>query len=102
MPSNSYINFLRIKEDVSNLVSNFHFFNWVNTADEEPNHLVRSAILMLCAAWERYNEDLLLESIDFLCQNFSEMNQLNLDVKKHISIKVKQAKNEIKPIELSG
>jgi hypothetical protein len=57
---------------------------------------------MLCAAWERYNEDLLLESICYLSNVTSDINKLNKQIKKTISAKVKNDKNEIKPIELAG
>lgn len=57
---------------------------------------------MLCAAWERYNEDLLLESITYLSNITADINNLNKQIKKTISAKVRDDKNEIKPIELAG
>ncbi len=57
---------------------------------------------MLCAAWERYNEDLLLESIQYLTIKVDDINSLNKTIKKTISNRVKSDSNEIKPIELAG
>ncbi|ESU25223.1 hypothetical protein FLJC2902T_31640 [Flavobacterium limnosediminis JC2902] len=57
---------------------------------------------MLCAAWERYNEDLLLESVSYLSQTTNDINNLNKQIKKTISAKVKNDNNEVKPIELAG
>lgn len=57
---------------------------------------------MLCAAWERYNEDLLIECIDYICNEIADINLLSKEVKKTISRKVRDDKNEIKPIELAG
>lgn len=57
---------------------------------------------MLCAAWERYNEDLLIDSVNYLCKTVGDVSRLNGQIKKTISKKVKDDKNEIKPIELAG
>jgi len=65
-------------------------------------HLTRSAVVMLCAAWERYNEDLLLECVTYLGSNVTDINLLNKTIRKTISAKVKKDSNEIKPIELAG
>jgi hypothetical protein len=102
MPSNAYINFLHIRIDVIKLVETHTFFSQNKRGRKNLGHLTRSAIIMLCAAWERYNEDLLLESIQFVCNNLHDVHLLNKEIKKTISSKVKDDKNEIKPIELAG
>lgn len=57
---------------------------------------------MLCAAWEVYIEDLLIDSVEFLANSCEEAAKLPLAVKKHISRNVKAAKNELKPLGLAG
>jgi len=57
---------------------------------------------MLCAAWERYNEDLLLESIDRICLLVDDLHLLNEGIKTSISNKVKTDSHNLKPIELAG
>jgi len=102
MPSNAYINFLHIRIDVIKLIETHTHFSNNTRGRKNLGHLTRSAVVMLCAAWERYNEDLLLECIDYVCNNMNDVNLLNKEIKKTISQKVKDDKNEIKPIELAG
>jgi len=102
MPSKSYINFLHIRMDVLKLIETHTFYTKTKPNQKSLGHLTRSAIVMLCAAWERYNEDLLLEAIDEICDSVTDINLLNKKIKKTISSKVKLDKNENKPIELAG
>lgn len=102
MPSNAYVNFLHIRIDVLKLVETHSFYSQNKRGRKDLGHLTRSAVVMLCAAWERYNEDLLLESIVYLSKGTNDVNHLNKQIKKTICTKVKNDKNEIKPIELAG
>lgn len=102
MPSNAYINFLHIRIDVLKLVETHKFYTHNKPGRKSLGHLTRSAVVMLCAAWERYNEDLLLESVKYLSNVITDINNLNKTIKKTISTKVKNDLNEIKPIELAG
>lgn len=102
MPSNAYVNFLHIRIDVLKLVETHSFYVQNKRGRKNLGHLTRSAVVMLCAAWERYNEDLLLESISYLSKVTNDVNNLNKQIRKTISAKVKNDKNEIKPIELAG
>lgn len=102
MPSNAYVNFLHIRIDVLKLVETHSFYVQNKRGRKNLGHLTRSAVVILCAAWERYNEDLLLESISYLSKVTSDINNLNKQIKKTICAKVKNDKNEIKPIELAG
>lgn len=102
MPSESYINFLHIRIDVLKLIETHTYYTNNRPGRKSLGHLTRSAVVMLCAAWERYNEDLLLESIDKICLSINDINQLNDGVKNTISEKVKSDKHNNKPIELAG
>ncbi|GGB67904.1 hypothetical protein GCM10007424_04860 [Flavobacterium suaedae] len=102
MPSNAYINFLHIRVDVLKLIETYTYYKDNNLGKKGLGHLTRSAIIMLCAAWERYNEDLLLESIQYIGNHVNNIQSLNKKIKKTISKKVRDDKNEIKPIELAG
>lgn len=102
MPSKSYINFLHIRMDVLKLIETHTYYTKNKSSNTSLGHLTRSAIVMLCAAWERYNEDLLIEAIENICDSITDINLLNKKIKKTISSKVKQDKNESKPIELAG
>lgn len=102
MPSNAYLTFLHMRIDVLKLVETHSLYTQNKRGRKNLGHLTRSAIVMLCAAWERYNEDLLLESIAYLTNTIRDINLLPKEIRKIISIKVKSDKNEIKPIELAG
>ncbi|WP_155958925.1 HEPN domain-containing protein [Flavobacterium limnosediminis] len=102
MPSNAYLNFLHIRVDVLKLIETHSFYTQNRPGRKNLGFLTRSAVIMLCAAWERYNEDLLLESVSYLSQTTNDINNLNKQIKKTISAKVKNDNNEVKPIELAG
>lgn len=102
MPSNAYLNFLHIRFDVIKLIETHTLYSQNRPGRKNLGHLTRSAVVMLCAAWERYNEDLLLESIEYIANNTPDINKLSKRIKKTISDKVKADKNENKPIELAG
>src|SRR5690606_1402669 len=102
MPSKSYINFLHIRMDVLKLIETHTFYTKTKPNQKSLGHLTRSAIVMLCAAWERYNEDLLLEAIDKICDSITDNKLLNNKIKNSSSSQVKLDKNDNKPIELAG
>ena len=102
MPSKAYLNFLHIRIDVLKLIETHSVETRNRPGRKSLGHLTRSAVVMLCAAWERYNEDLLLESVAYLCNNILDINLLNKSIRKTISAKVKKDSNETKPIELAG
>lgn len=102
MPSAAYINFLHIRVDVLRLIETHSYYSQNKPGRKNLGHLTRSAVVMLCAAWERYNEDLLIDSINYLCKTVEDITALNTQIKKTISKKVRDDKNEIKPVELAG
>jgi len=101
MPSRSYNNFLLLLTDVDRLVETHYLISNGTVGKKKLGHLTRSAVVMLCAAWERYNENLLLELIDLILTTNLKAEELPTSVKQFISTKVKENKNEIYPIELA-
>ncbi|MGV0998856.1 MAG: HEPN domain-containing protein [Fluviibacter sp.] len=65
-------------------------------------HLTRSGVVMLCAAWERYNESVIVEAVSYLAKEIRDPNNLPLAVRKHLSAIAKQHLHELKPMELAG
>jgi hypothetical protein len=57
---------------------------------------------MLCAAWELYVKDVLIETVGFLVNRCDLPKQLPVPVQKTISSYVKEDKHELKPLELAG
>ncbi|GAB3701480.1 hypothetical protein GCM10027592_29640 [Spirosoma flavus] len=102
MPSNAYINFLYIRVDVLRLIETHSYYTQNRRGRKNLGHLTRSAVVMLCAAWERYNEDLIIESIQYLNSSVNDVNLLNNSIKKTISKKVKEDKHDLKPLAMAG
>ena len=65
-------------------------------------HITRSGVLMLCAAWELYIEELLVESARILRDRAVSPDQLPLPVQKEIAKAVRESKHELKALELAG
>ena len=65
-------------------------------------HLTRSGVVMLCAAWERYNESVIVEAAGYFAKEIRAPNNLPLAVRKHLSAIAKQHTHELKPMELAG
>ena len=101
MPSNSYIDFLELLTDVRKLQETHYSLSEGRVGRKNLGFITRSAVVMLCAAWERYNENLLLEIIDKILEENISANDLPTPVKQNISNKVRKHKNDIYPIELA-
>ena len=65
-------------------------------------HITRSGVVMLCAAWERYHEAIIVEGVAYLSREIRNPNNLPLNVRKHLSSVAKKSTHELKPMELAG
>jgi hypothetical protein len=101
MPSNSYFDFLELLEDVEQLRNTHYEFCKGKKGKKNLGFLTRSSIVMLCAAWERYCENILIECIDKILETNIEAQNLQKNIKEYISQKVRNHKNIIYPIELA-
>lgn len=101
MPSNSYIDFLELLEDVNQLRATHFSYSRGVRGRKKLGYLTRSAIVMLCAAWERYNENVLIECIHIILGTNIQANSLSKHTKEYLSIRVKENKNNIYPIEMA-
>ena len=57
---------------------------------------------MLCAAWERYIEDVLLDSAKYLSGNLDSPKTLPKDVQKTIAKEIKKDDHELRCLDLAG
>ena len=64
--------------------------------------LHKSALILLCAAWEAYVEDLLSESLEFVISKVSTPTELPQNLQKKLCAHVKKEKHELKALELCG
>ncbi|MCF5263711.1 HEPN domain-containing protein [Pseudomonas syringae] len=65
-------------------------------------HITRSGLVMLCAAWELYIEDLIQEVVGIICENSASPDNLRVDIKKKIVQAIKSEKDELSVLKLSG
>jgi hypothetical protein len=101
MPSKSYFDFLDLLKDVDQLRTTHYNISQGLRGRKKLGFLTRSSIVMLCAAWERYNENILLECIDKILETDIEARELSKHIKEYLSAKVRENRNNIYPIELA-
>jgi hypothetical protein len=65
-------------------------------------HITRSALVMLCAGWELYIEDLTQEAVNVICAESTSPNGLPLEIKKKIVNAAKSDKDELAILKLTG
>lgn len=62
---------------------------------------IRAIMVFLCASWEAFVEDLLSNSVNFLCDNVTNVSKLPKTLRKLIASKIKDEKYELSPWELA-
>lgn len=65
-------------------------------------HLTRGGVLLLCAAWELYLEEVLSEAVIFACDRASAPEDLPKDVRKSIAKYVVGSQHELKALAMAG
>lgn len=94
MPSASKQRFKKkLLPDVHRLIEAHNELNPEGRGRRYLGHITRSGVVMLCAAWELYIEDVCKESVEFLSRNSQTPNFLPNRVKGMISKHVKNGKN---------
>lgn len=102
MPSNAFKSFKFNLIDVDRLCQAHTELHNGAQGRKKLGHITRSGVVMLCAAWEHYCENLLRESARYLCSQIANPLDLPKEVQKEISKAVRESKNDIKPLHLSG
>lgn len=102
MPSQAYRRFIHNAVDVDRLVTSHRMLSTGTGGRKALGHITRSGVVMLCAAWELYVEDLLIECTRYLSNNTSKPLELPLQVQKYLAKRVRDNKNELKLLELGG
>jgi len=102
MPSAAYKLFQENVIDVERLIESHGQLNNGAPGKKGLGHLTRSGVVMLCAAWEVYTEDLLEQVVQLYGDCLELPDQLPKIVQKHLSNLVKNDKHELKPIQFAG
>ena len=103
MPSNAFRKFERnMLVDVDRIVEAHGNLNHNGRGRRGLGHITRGGVLMLCAAWELYVEEVIREGVQFFVASVDLPNALPKDVQKELSRAVKESKHDLKPLELAG
>jgi hypothetical protein len=103
MPSSALIKFENnMLVDVDRIIQSHGQLNHDGMGRRGLGHITRSGVLMLCAAWELYLEELLIESARIFIRRAHSPGQLPQPVQKEIAKVVRESKHELKPLELAG
>ena len=101
MPSDAFATFDYNVVDVDRLIANHAALSGTRAGRRGLGHITRSAVVMLCAAWELYVEQVLVECATHLAQR-ALPTDLPTDVQASLSDYVKTHKHQLKPLHLSG
>lgn len=102
MPSRSFYNFGWNLEDVERLEEAHNQLNPDGQGRRALGHITRSALVMLCAAWELYIEDLVIESTNYIIRNIERPEELPAPIKKQILKHLQKNKDELTMFSLAG
>lgn len=103
MPSNALTKFeSKMLVDVNRIIESHENLNHEGGGRRGLGHITRSGVLMLCASWELYVEELAIEVAGFLADRANAPTQLPHGAKKELSRYVRGHKHELKPLELAG
>jgi hypothetical protein len=103
MPSAALLKFeSNMLVDVDRMIKSHSDLNHEGMGRRGLGHITRGGVLMLCAAWELYIEELAVESAAVFVVRSNSPGQLPLPVRKEISKVVRESKHELKPLELAG
>ena len=102
MPSSAYKTFKYNLVDVTRLSEAYEALAPTGQGKRGLGHLTRSAIVTLCACWEQYVEDLIVEGVELIREAAKTPDDLPERVKTVLSKKVRTAKHDLKPLELAG
>lgn len=88
--------------DVDRIISSHAQLNHDGGGKRGLGHITRSGVLMLCAAWELYVEEVGLEIAHHLADRALEPGDLPDKVQKSIAKYVRNHKHDLKPLELAN
>lgn len=103
MPSASFKKFeLNLLVDVDRIIESHADLNHDGRGRRALGHITRSGVLMPCAAWELYVEEVLFEGVEYFISKLDSPRELPKPVQQELSRTVKESKHELKPLELAG
>jgi hypothetical protein len=103
MPSRAFLNFERkMIVDVDRIIETHGELSHDKPGKRGLGHLTRGGVLLLCAAWELYLEELLTECVEVCIVRVRAPGALPVPVKRTISDSIRESKHHFRPLEMSG
>jgi hypothetical protein len=104
MPSISRNSFDANATDVENLIDIHSQIGGTDPGRRSASLQVlnRSGIVLVCAVWEAYSEDLAAEALRHLVENVASPTELPKRLRKQVATELKKDKNELSPWKLAG
>jgi hypothetical protein len=102
MASKSYKNYLQNLKDVDRLINTHSNESGTTQGKKGLGHLTRSGVVMLCAAFEVYIEEVVEEIVEIYIQKFDNLKDFPKQLKKRVAFLTKEHKNELEVINLVG
>tara|TARA_R110000868_G_scaffold55375_1_gene172106 strand:+ start:294 stop:938 length:645 start_codon:yes stop_codon:yes gene_type:complete len=102
MPSNASGAFRYNRVDVYRLIDAYEELRPTGSGKRGLGHLTRASVVTLCAAWEQYVEDAMIEAVEHLIAGSAAPRDLPMPVQRWLSRQVREAKNTLKPLEMAG
>ena len=101
-PSSAYQTFKYNLVDVDRISEAYEELAPTGQGKRGLGHLTRSGIVTLCACWEQYAKDVIIEGVELIREAATTPDDLPDRVKQVLSRKVRDAKHHLKPLELAG
>ena len=102
MPSKAYSTFKYNLKQVDRLLDAYITMLTPTKGRKFLDHFTRAALLFLCSSWEVYLEQVSNEAGKTISDKLTKPEGLPVTVKKTISKKVKESKNDLSPIKLAN
>lgn len=103
MPSTALSKFeSTMMKDVTRIIESHATLSDGKPGKKGLGHLTRGGVLLLCAAWELYLEEVLSEAVKFACDKAAAPDDLPKDVKKAIAAYVVGSQHELKALAMAG
>jgi hypothetical protein len=103
MPSSAFKKFEnKMLTDVDRLIQSHKTLSNGAAGKHGLGHITRSGVFLLCAAWELFAEELIVEMTYCLAERARSPSNLPKAVQKELSKHVKDHKHELRPLELAG
>ena len=82
--------------EVNRLIESHEALKGTTQGKKGLGHIIQSAVVMLCAAWEMYVEHVALEGADHLTDRVHAPDKLPLPVQKELAKVVRDSQHELK------